>query len=722
MKNHILASILLFQLCVLLTACGTAEEETAKEITWQGIAPGMENLTDITERTEFYDVTVESEALFDFDIKTQTPKIYDTETSTLSGEGTDWVPIGTQFLQGEPIQLWAKTGAETADIYLYKKDGSRELLLENFSSEYTQTVQPCRWYLDHEGNCYCYGTIYSDSEDSNDRGFLIKILPSGEILYKAAMEQNILIKGLCQMEDESIYLLLEDVAEDLYGKWLLTRLQPDTGEPVQNSIRELPLKFGIYLGKMGSFPAVTGYHFNTDRRVSRIDMAEGNLIPVLFFTGISYGWHDDLKLSDFQVSEKGEIEFLWTESDGTKGLWEKLKMEKVEKIPIIVRGSLLSSDTWFGNKVAQFNLDNDTYHVIVEDCGKSNDMEDFARLTSIQISTGGGPDIINGILMGDYMEGMLEKGVLEELNPYMAASGIREDDYFPLTFASLRQEGRIYSVNPNMTVWEFETSEEILKGREMPEIEKLADLLLARDENGIFLKGYDSAEVLKLFLQGSESLWGMMDWENGSCDFGTPLFGKLLEAAKRYGDDGRKNTDSIAEFKVLRSILSFEGQAQQQAEGRVSFGALSDDGCYPVSEWGYSLSINANSAHKEGAWEFIHFLISEDSQRTDRDFMNMPLHKEAFDAWMQKYIDDKTMTEQLNGVDVISYNGKIITDEMLAEFKNKIETARPLPVRTAPVLDIILEEAGYYFNGSKNADEVVEIINKRVQLYLNERK
>lgn len=102
MKNHILASILLFQLCVLLTACGTAEEETAKEITWQGIAPGMENLTDITERTEFYDVTVESEALFDFDIKTQTPKIYDTETSTLSGEGTDWVPIGTQFLQGEP--------------------------------------------------------------------------------------------------------------------------------------------------------------------------------------------------------------------------------------------------------------------------------------------------------------------------------------------------------------------------------------------------------------------------------------------------------------------------------------------------------------------------------------------------------------------------------------------------------------------------------------------
>lgn len=52
----------------------------------------------------------------------------------------------------------------------------------------------------------------------------------------------------------------------------------------------------------------------------------------------------------------------------------------------------------------------------------------------------------------------------------------------------------------------------------------------------------------------------------------------------------------------------------------------------------------------------------------------------------------------------------------------RIEDARPLPYRTAPVLKIVLEEAADYFNGSKSVEEISGIINRRVQLYLDERK
>ena len=127
---------------------------------------------------------------------------------------------------------------------------------------------------------------------------------------------------------------------------------------------------------------MAGYSVSTDRRISKVDMVEGSLSPILFFSVISNGWHEDLELQDFQVAEDGTIELLWSESKGAGGLLEKLKMEKVEKIPIIIRGRFLSSDTWFGNKVAQFNMENSTYHVIVEDCGSGNDEEDFARLTA----------------------------------------------------------------------------------------------------------------------------------------------------------------------------------------------------------------------------------------------------------------------------------------------------------------------------------------------------
>ena len=55
-------------------------------------------------------------------------------------------------------------------------------------------------------------------------------------------------------------------------------------------------------------------------------------------------------------------------------------------------------------------------------------------------------------------------------------------------------------------------------------------------------------------------------------------------------------------------------------------------------------------------------------------------------------------------------------------YKKAIEDARPLPMRTAPILAIIQEEAKDYFNGSKRVEEIIQVINNRVQLYLDERK
>lgn len=53
-------------------------------------------------------------------------------------------------------------------------------------------------------------------------------------------------------------------------------------------------------------------------------------------------------------------------------------------------------------------------------------------------------------------------------------------------------------------------------------------------------------------------------------------------------------------------------------------------------------------------------------------------------------------------------------------YKKAIEDARALPIRTAPILTIIQEEAKDYFNGSKSAEEISRVINNRVQLYLDE--
>lgn len=78
--------------------------------------------------------------------------------------------------------------------------------------------------------------------------------------------------------------------------------------------------------------------------------------------------------------------------------------------------------------------------MILESCGYSNDLKDFARLTSVQVGAGKEPDILcEDNLLQEYLIGIPDKEALKVLNPYMTASGIREEDYFPLVFSSWRQ-------------------------------------------------------------------------------------------------------------------------------------------------------------------------------------------------------------------------------------------------------------------------------------------
>ena len=49
----------------------------------------------------------------------------------------------------------------------------------------------------------------------------------------------------------------------------------------------------------------------------------------------------------------------------------------------------------------------------------------------------------------------------------------------------------------------------------------------------------------------------------------------------------------------------------------------------------------------------------------------------------------------------LGYYGEDTSEEKLTEYRETIQEARPLPLRTRPILTIILEEAEDYFNGSR---------------------
>ena len=718
--------LILLLCCALLSGCAGRESE---EGTWRGVQAGMDDLTAITERTEYYDIVSESEEIFLLDIGDEHPG------SVLKQTGSARFSLGTQFYQEKPAQLWAEADSTEADIWLYQTDGSRELLLQNIPTAYTlyDTFLVWHWYVSQNGDFYCWhGANYSakspETVDDEDKieGIFAKISAYGEIIYEKTLEPGVSIEDFRQSADGRCWLILRNETEQTRT---LAELDPADGSFTETDRGRIAdsLVEQQYLGTDSASLAILNNAFSTGMEIVKINPADGTQSCLLSFTGTSYPMeHGSMRLQDFRVLENGSVELLWMDSgNGVKGTLERLQMVKVNKIPIVVRGVFMS-DPWITGLAAEFNRQSTDYHVVIEDCGMGNDVKDFARLTSIQLAAGKGPDIIQAGFVEDYISGILEKGGLEDLNPYMEQSGIQKQDYFPLVFDTWKDGGHIYGVNPSMNIESWRMDENILGGREEPDIETLINNLLSWEGNAVYLSGKNSQELLELFLKGTDTLWGIVDWEKGSCDFGGELFTKILEAAGRYGDDGRKEQlPSIAEKRIFWDIFRFDSALEQERSGKVTCGVLFDDGCRWAVYCGETMAINSGSQNKEGAWEFLRFLLGDDAQSFKG---HIPVSRRGFELRLEQQMaqvaDGKTVREirTINGkmAYMVTYTAEDLTDEKIAEYRKAVEEAKPYPIRTAPILDIILDESENYFNGSKSAAQVSEIITNRVQVYLDE--
>lgn len=98
------------------------------------------------------------------------------------------------------------------DIYLYRTDGSRELLLSRLSDDDCSFVD-ARYagYMDKNRNCYFYVTNWPEINGAyTPAGTIMKILPTGEILYQNSLEPVFSMDDIRQTEDGRIYVLLAD--------------------------------------------------------------------------------------------------------------------------------------------------------------------------------------------------------------------------------------------------------------------------------------------------------------------------------------------------------------------------------------------------------------------------------------------------------------------------------------------------------------------------------
>ena len=654
------------------------------------------------ETAEYYDIQLESKPFYDVT------------------EATDMrcYLLGAQIYQEEPVQFWAiQTVSDTqmADVFLYRMDGSRELLFEGLPVD---ACHSARCYMDSQGNLYHFYNLLLDS-----KAVLSKRDPSGKELYRLENEGTIQVRDICQLQDGRIFLNYSDYNESGYA---LGELDPDTGSI--SNVTSFVYDFTKWMGTGGEDLLC----LDSDG-IFAINIETGNQNAIWPFTGTTYHKPKDitLQLWDFMITEEGEVLLFWgPDHSGSGAFLETLRLVEYGKgkIPIVMRGAEFTGTDggWFKDMAALFNQENEDYYIVLEECGLHADWDDYARQTSVETSAGKGPDIFYGNVLGEYTYGIAAKGGFVDLTPYLQKTGIKKEDYFPCTFECWKEGEKVYSVTTKIDFFltgggGYYIDTAVLGQAKEPDIETLVDALLSWQEKSVYMDSTDSQEILEMFLEGTENLWGMVDWEAGTCDFNNELFAKILEAAKQYGYDPRNNFPSLAERETY-SLFSYMDSAILEQEGKTMAGTLFDDGYHAKTGMNYTLAINTNSTHKDGAWEFLLFLLGEEAQKASSDASTYSVNRTVFDTRM---IQEQTLGREIVkrstwGTTIITRGPYDLTDRRINELKEILEQAKFLPVKTTPILEIIYDEAQDYFDGIKSIDEICVLINNRVQLYLDE--
>ena len=365
----------------------------------------------------------------------------------------------------------------------------------------------------------------------------------------------------------------------------------------------------------------------------------------------------------------------------------------------------------------------------------------------MEMENGKGPDLI--LMPAECMWQFQENGLLADLTDVLPEE-IKEQIY-PGVLDYGKVDDRIYLLTYNADVETLMVSKEI-RADSTWNIQDILDLVEYREKSGNPIEAFhntvesneqngQSAETILYTLTRDLENSSFLNLEKGECNFDCEDFRRLLRMCKKYGvpeakrgnweyldaDTWNRQRGYVQEGKAL-AYKSFNSSFAKFSEDMAAFGG--DFSCigYPTegksgSFWNCSagLAVNDNTQYGEIIYELLRFLFSEECQIQDLN-SRVVVRKDLLDEWIVEH-GDGYMLRSNDGI-YWSLDTKPDGSTYLEEYKTFLESAVPRRYRTATaeISTIISEEASAYFAGGKELDEVIDLIQRRAQLYLDENR
>ena len=190
-----------------------------------------------------------------------------------------------------------------------------------------------------------------------------------------------------------------------------------------------------------------------------------------------------------------------------------------------------------------------------------------------------------------------------------------------------------------------------------------------------------------------------------------------------YGDDCYGD-DSAPTSSWLYSYESYLWQAYSQGKKIKSFyGYPSADGRGPSIEIDASAAITATSSNKEGAWEFVKTLLSDEVQKGICEQWDNSISIPALRSFSEETLKrtNEDAEKQIAKDPSAKMHVSVYEESTIDDYIDALKSAKSYAVQDPAIMTIIDEEIQAYFAGQKDIEEVTETIQNRAKTVIDER-
>ncbi len=332
--------------------------------------------------------------------------------------------------------------------------------------------------------------------------------------------------------------------------------------------------------------------------------------------------------------------------------------------------------------------------------------------------------ILSGLDVNKYSS----KGLFEDLMPYIENdSSFDLSKYYENALLSKKKDGKLYQLTASVTFSGYAADREVFGDAKALSFE---DIMAARKKyyDIPFISRGDCNTVINEFLHNNDYRVFLGDKED-AYDFDTKEFRELLELAAEYPSLTREDMrnfdiegeirsgDAHFRFVIYTGALDYLLEKTRGCGKLTPYGISSLDGNAFDMTPNQSFAIASDSTHKEEAWEMLKAFLDASTDVYGLEFrVNRELFKEDIERQYESSKDGLTLAFN-GGMSEIRMDREDV-DFLLAIMEEAICLPRP----DDTVYDIVKEETAFYFAGEKSLDEVINIIQKRVNLYLEENR